>query len=68
MTAPQLPFDATGGTQQPAATHDPTAPFGEAGLTTTGKLVVGALLGGAVWYLYEFGWPWAKPAKGRKVR
>lgn len=66
---PERGFDATGGTQQPSANHDPTAPFGEAGLTTTGKLALGALVGGAVWYLYEFGWPaFGKPQKKKGKR
>ena len=62
------PFDARGHTQQPAPGHNAAAPFGQTQLSTTGKLALGALLGGAVWYLYNYGWPFgAKPrTNGRK--
>ena len=65
---PAKGFDATGGTQQPAPDHDPTEPHGEAQLTLTGKLALGALVGGAAWYLYEFGWPFGSPQKKGKRR
>lgn len=63
-------FDASAGTQKPAPDHNAAAPFGETSLSVTGKLVVGALAGGAAWYLYNYGWPGAKPRtnNGRKVR
>lgn len=65
----QLPaggFDATGGTQRPGPSHDAAAPFGETSLSTAGKLVAGALAGGAAWYLYNYGWPFAKPRTNKR--
>jgi len=68
-TPGELPaFDATAGTQKPAPGHDPTASMGTTELSTLGKVTVGALLGGAAWYLWNYGWPFGKPkakAKGK---